>query len=254
VRTTAAAVGVALCLTGGAARAGEGLALRVLSEAAEVRTGPSFTYRSVYLAARGETLEAVDRAPTGFWFRVVLPDGTFGWILGDEVLPVAVDPTAPAPPSLMARMVDAVFSPAPLARADVGLSFSVGLLGGEGLVLFRPSILLAPHLALEGFVGETVGQHLDVLYYGAVANLYLWPASPVTPFFALGAGGARGRQKADQPVIDTGNYLCANVGGGLLLAFKKRVTLRLDFRNYAVFDADYTRNLQEYSGGLAIFF
>jgi hypothetical protein len=239
---------------GGRAAAREGLALRVLSEAAEVRTGPSFTYRSVYLAARGETLEAVDRAPTGFWFRVVLPDGTFGWILGDEVLPVAVDPTAPEPPSLMARLVDAVFSPAPLHRADVGLSFSVGLLGGEGMVLFRPSVLLAPHLALEGFVGETVGQHLDVLYYGAAANLYLWPTSPVTPFFALGGGGARGRQKADQPVIDTGNYLGANVGGGLLIAFKKRVTLRIDFRNYAVFDADYTRNLQEYSGGLAIFF
>jgi hypothetical protein len=236
------------------AQAAEGLALRVLSEAAEVRTGPSFTYRSVYLAARGETLDAVERAPSGFWFKVLLPDGTFGWILGDEVLPVSVDPTAPGPPSLAARLVDAVFSPAPLARADVGLSFSVGLLGGEGLVLFRPSVLLAPHLALEGFVGETVGQHVDVIYYGAVANLYLWPASPVTPFFALGGGGARGREKADQAVIDTGHYSCANVGGGLLLAFKKRVTLRFDFRNYSVFDADYTRNLQEYSGGLAIFF
>ena len=243
-----------LVLGGGRARASEGLALRVLSEAAEVRTGPSFTYRAVYLAARGETLEAVDRAPTGFWFRVVLPDGTFGWILGDEVLPVAVDPTAPGPPSLAARIADAVFSPAPLDRADVGLSFSVGMLGNEGMVLFRPSVLLAPHLALEGFVGETVGQHLDVLYYGAVANLFLWPAFPVTPFFTLGGGGARGRQKADQVVINSGNYLCANVGGGLLLAFKKRITLRADFRNYAVFDANYTRNLQEYSGGLAIFF
>lgn len=234
--------------------ADESLALRVLSEAAEVRTGPSFTYRAVYLAARGEMLEAVDRAPGGYWFRVVLPDGTFGWILGDEVLPVAVDPTAPGPPSISARMVRAVFSPPPLARADVGLSFSVGLLGNEGLVLFRPLVLLAPHLALEAFVGETVGAHVDVIYYGAQANLYLWPASPVTPFFSLGGGGAHGRPKADQPVIDTGHYLCASVGGGLLLAFKKRITLRFDFRNYSVFDADYTRNLQEYSGGLAIFF
>jgi hypothetical protein len=249
------AIGAALALQAtGAPAAAQGLALRVLSEAAEVRTGPSFTYRSVYLAARGETLDAVDRAPSGFWFKVVLPDGTYGWILGDEVLPVAVDPTAPAPPSLAARLVNAVFSPAPLAQADVGLSFSVGLLGNEGLVLFRPSVLLAPHLALEGYVGETVGQHVDVIYYGAVASLYLWPAWPVTPFFALGGGGARGREKADQPVIDSGHYLCANVGGGLLLAFKKRVTLRLDFRNYTVFDADYTRHLQEYSGGLAIFF
>ena len=71
---------------------------------------------------------------------------------------MTVDPTAPGPPSLGARFVRAVFSPAPLARADVGLTFSAGLLGGEGMVLFRPAVLLAPHLALEGFVGETVGE------------------------------------------------------------------------------------------------
>jgi hypothetical protein len=163
IRRCAGALALAVMLSAAPAGAAEGLALRVLSEAAEVRTGPSFTYRSVYLAARGETLDAVARAPSGFWFKVVLPDGTFGWILGDEVLPVAVDPTAPGPPSLAARLVGAVFSPAPLARADVGLSFSVGLLGREGLVLFRPSVLLAPHLGIEGFVGETVGQHVDVI-------------------------------------------------------------------------------------------
>ena len=150
--------------------------------------------------------------------------------------------------------MNAVFSPAPLARADVGLSFSVGLLGNEGLVLFRPSVLLAPHLALEGFVGETVGQHVDVIYYGAVANLYLWPG--LAGDAVLRPGRRRGaRPREGRPAGDRHRPLpCANVGGGLLLAFKKRVTLRLDFRNYSVFDADYTRNLQEYSGGLAIFF
>jgi Bacterial SH3 domain len=237
-----------------AARAESSTVVRVLSEAAEVRTGPSFAYRSVYVAARGETLEAIDRASSGFWFKVLLPDGTYGWILGDEVITLAVDPTAPGPPSLGARFVDFVFSPAPLARADMGLTFSAGLLGGEGLVLFRPALLLAPHLALEGFVGETVGEQADVIYYGAAANLFLWPRSPVTPFFVLGGGGAHGRKKADQFTIKTGHYLTANVGGGLMFAFKKRVTLRLDFRNYSVFDANYTSDLQEYSGGLAVFF
>jgi hypothetical protein len=247
----ALALSVAL-LAAPPARAGE--VVRVLSEAAEVRTGPSFANRSVYVATRGETLEAIDRASVGYWFKVVLPDGTYGWILGDEVLPMNVDPTAPGPPTLGAWFVRAVFSPAPLARADVGLTFSAGLLGGEGMVLFRPAVMLAPHLALEGFVGETVGEQADVVYYGASANLFLWPVSPVTPFFAMGGGAAFGRKKADQPVINEGQYLTANAGGGLLLAFKKRVTLRFDFRNYAVFSANYTRNLQEYSGGLSVFF
>jgi hypothetical protein len=230
----------------------------VLSEAADVRTGPSFAYRAVYVAARGETLQAVERAPADDWFRVVLPDGTYGWILGDEVLPIAVDPAGQAPPTLGERFVAAVFSPAPLARGDVGLCFSAGILGGEGLALFRPAYLLAPHIALEGAVGETVGDQVDVLYYGLGANLYLWPTSPVTPFFALGGGGAHRRWKADQNVSGARNtrsdYTTANVGGGLMLAFKKRITVRFDFRNHLLFDPDTTRNLQEYSGGLAVIF
>jgi hypothetical protein len=248
-----AAALAALSAAAPAARA-EGVVVRVLSEAAEVRAGPSFTYRIVYVAGRGETFPAIERAPGDYWFRVVLPDGTYGWILGDEVLPLAVDPTAPGPPTLGQRFAEAVFSPPPLLHADVGLTFSAGLLGGEGLVLFRPAWVLAPHLALEGFVGETVGEQADVLYYGLGANLFLWPGSPVTPFFGLAGGGASGRKKADQFTIKTGRYGNAQVGGGLLMAFKKRITLRFDFRSYAIFDPNYTRSLEEYSGGLSVLF
>jgi len=228
--------------------------VRVIAETAEVRTGPSFTYRAIYAAARGEVLQAVARAPGDYWLRVVLPDGTFGWILGDQVLPLDVEPTPPGPPTWGQRFVAAVFSPPPLAAGDVGLSFSAGLLGGEGMVLFRPSYLVAPHLGIEGFVGETVGEHADVLYYGAGANLYLWPASPVTLFFALGGGGAKGRKKVDQVIPETGHYATANVGGGLLVALKKRITLRFDFRDYVVFGPDYTNKLKELSGGFAVIF
>lgn len=232
----------------------ESLVVRVLSESAEVRTGPGFAYRAIYVARQGETLPAVDRAPGAYWFRVTLPDGTSGWILGDEVLPLAVDAAAPAPPTLGERFVRAVFSPPPLASAEIGLSFSAGLLGGEGLVLFRPSLLLAPHVGLEAFVGETVGEQVDVVHYGLTANLFLWPRSPVTLFFALGGGGAHGRKKADQFVPEGDDFLTAHAGGGLLIALKKRITLRIDCRNYAIFDADYTRNLMEYSGGFAVLF
>jgi hypothetical protein len=131
------------------------------------------------------------------------------------------------------------------------------VLGGEGLVLFRPAILLAPALSIEGYVGETVGEQLDVLHFGAGANLYVWPTWPVTPFFVLGGGGAHGRPKADQKAIDPlvrTTYASANVGGGLLIALKKRVTLRFDFRNYVVFDPNHTDELQEYSGGFAVVF
>jgi hypothetical protein len=228
--------------------------VRVIAERAEIRTGPSFTYRVVYVATRGEALPAMARASRDYWFQVVLPDGTHGWIVGDQVIPLAVDPAAVGPPSLSARIAAALFSPPPLVSSQVLLSFSAGLLGGEGLILFRPSALVAPHLGLEAFVGETVGEQADVLYYGGGANLFVWPASPVTPFFSLAVGGARGRKKADQFTIPDGHYFTANVGGGLLIALKKRITLRVDVREHVIFGPNYTRSLEEYSGGLAILF
>ena len=66
------------------------------------------------------------------------------------------------------------------------------MLGGDGMFLFRPAVLLAPHVSLEAFVGETVGNQVDVIYTGGGFNAFLFPTSPVTPFVG-GAGGRRVR-------------------------------------------------------------
>jgi hypothetical protein len=45
-----------------------------------------------------------------------------------------------------------------------------------------------------------------------------------------------------------------NVGGGLIMSLKKRLTLRGDVRHYVIFDANHSHQIQEYSGALAVFF
>jgi hypothetical protein len=136
----------------------------------------------------------------------------------------------------------------------VGFAFSAGILGGDGMFLFRPSVMLAPHVSLEATVGETVGNQVDVFYLGGGFNAFLFASSPVTPFVGGAAGGAFGRKKADQFAIETGNYSMVNVGGGLIMALKKRLTLRGDARHYVIFDANHTQQIQEYSGALAVYF
>jgi Bacterial SH3 domain len=238
------------------ARADDDEALvRVIAEEAGVHTGPGFGYRVVYVAKRDEVLPAIGRATNDHWFRVQLPDGTYGWILGDEVFPLDVDTSeAHRGPSIFKRMGDAMFSPSPLLEGGIGFTFSAGLLGGDGMFMFRPSALLSPHLALEGFVGETVGKQADVIYAGGGFNSNLFPSSPVTPFLAAAAGGAFGRKKADQFTIKTGNYTALNVGGGLLVALKKRLTVRGEVRHYVIFDANHTQRIEEYSGALCVYF
>ena len=81
----------ALLLSAAPARAEDQALVRVIAEAASVRTGPGFAYRTVYRANQGEVLTVIGRATHDHWFRVELPDGTYGWVLGDEVFPLDVD-------------------------------------------------------------------------------------------------------------------------------------------------------------------
>ena len=246
---------LALVLASVEARADDRALVRVVSEEAQVHTGPGFGFRVVYRARLGEVLPAIGRASHDHWFRVELPDGTYGWILGDEVFPLDVDlAAAHQGPSVWKRMGSAVFSPSPLLEQNLGFTFSAGVLGGDGMFLFRPAWLLAPHVSLEGMVGETVGNQIDVIYTGGGFNAFLFAASPVTPFVGAAAGGAFGRKKADQYAIQAGSYSMVNVGGGLIVALKKRLTLRGDVRHYVIFDANHTQRIQEYSGALAVFF
>ena len=262
---------------GGVARAEDQALVRVVAEEADVRTGPGFGFRPVYRAKLGEVLTAIGRATHDHWFRVELQDGTYGWVLGDEVFPLDVDTAAAHEgPSIWRRMAHAVFSPPPFTEETVSFTFSAGILGGDGMFLFRPAVLLAPHVSVEGFVGETVGDQVDVIYAGGGFNAFLFPDSPVTPFAAVGAGGgfnaylfptspvtpfvagaaggAFGRKKADQYTVQTGNFAMVNVGGGLVAALKKRLTIRGDVRHYVVFDANHTQQLWEFSGALAVYF
>src|SRR5580693_1479304 len=72
---------------------------RVVSDAAELRTGPGVSYRAIYVAHRGETFALDGRPGTGFWLRVILPDGRAAYALGDEVQPFAVNPNDEGAPS-----------------------------------------------------------------------------------------------------------------------------------------------------------
>jgi len=246
---------VAVAATAAGARADDAALVRVISEEAQVHTGPGFGFRTVYRARQGEVLPAIGRASHDHWFRVELPDGTYGWVLGDEVFPLDVDMAAAHEgPSIWKRMGTAIFSPPPLVEETFGFAFSAGLLGGDGMFMFRPSWLLAPHVSLEGMVGETVGNQVDVRYAGGGFNAFLFASSPVTPFLGASAGGAFARKKADQFAVSTGNYSMLNVGGGLLVALKKRLTLRGDARQYVIFNANHTQTIQEYSGALSVYF
>ncbi|CAN5877807.1 hypothetical protein BH11MYX2_BH11MYX2_36290 [soil metagenome] len=241
-----------------AASAGAAVAesyVRVIAQKTPVHSGPGGNYRVVFNAERGEVFQVLERANHDYWFKVELEDGTSGWILGDVVFPFEVGPDESGVFTRMGRAIKgAILGPSPVNYANVGLSFSAGLLDNEGVFIFRPSVFLDPYWAIEGFGGLSPRSEKDVFLSGVAFVLRLAPGAVVGPYASVGLGAAYIRPKADNFVDQKETLMALVAGGGFEITFKKQITLRLDARNWSLFNENHSSNGQEYSGGLAIFF
>lgn len=230
--------------------------VRVLSETAQVRSGPGFGFRVIAVAERDDVLEMIERGKRGGWTRVRLESGITGWILSEQVL-VFADTRGEGKVGPFRRfgrkLRDKVLGPPNLTTARVGGTLSAGALGREGLFLVRPSVFLSPNAALEAYVGPSVGREVSRGIFGLSGNLYLSPAIPFTLFVSVGGGAVFTNGKVDAFRDARWAYL-VSPGGGMWIIFKHNVGIRFDFRNHIVFRADEALSRQEYSGGLAFTF
>lgn len=230
--------------------------VRVLAQTAAVHSGPGAGYREIFVAERGQVYQVVERGTRDFWLKIELDDGTSGWILGDVVFPFEVG--ASSPPHAFTRMGRAIkralLGPSPVPYADIGIAFSAGILDREGVFVLRPSWLVDPYWAIEAFGGLSPRAEQDLFLAGLGFVLRLAPGAVVGPYASIGLGGAYLRPKADNFIDPEETLMALGAGGGLEITFKKQITLRLDARNWSLFDQNTTSNGQEYSGGLAIFF
>jgi hypothetical protein len=230
--------------------------LRVISQRAPIHTGPSPQYREIYVAERGDIFSVLERGTQGYWFRIELEDGTTGWIYGELVFPFeVVEEEDPGFFTRVGRGIrSAILGPSPVLFSNVELSFSAGVLDGEGAFLLRPGWVADRYFALEAFLGLSPRQDDDLYLFGAGWTLRLVPGAPIGPFVNAGIGAAHLRPKVDNFTEEPVTLVAMSAGGGFEITFKKQITLRLDFRNWTIFDPDQASNAQEYTGGLAIFF
>lgn len=249
-----AAVVLAVLLAAGTAQADA--YLRVIAQKASVRSGPSNGYREIAIVTRNQVFAVLERGTRDFWFKLELEDGTSGWILGDQVFPFEVgDEEEPGVFRRMGRAIRrAILGPSPVPYANVGLSFSAGLFDREGVFLLRPSWIIDPYWALEAHVGLSPRADTSVYLGGLAFLLRMAPGAVISPYATVALGAAHVVPKADNFVDMEQTLMSLGAGGGLEITFKKQITLRLDARNWTIFDENTSSNGQEYTGGLAIFF
>lgn len=230
--------------------------VRVIAQRAPVHTGPSSSYREIFVAERGAVMPVLERGTRGFWFKVELDDGTTGWVFGELVFPFQV--VGGIERGLFSRMYrgvrKAMLGPSPVPFADVEISFSAGILQEEGVFLLRPGYMIDQYWSVEGWFGINPRAQKDLYLAGAGWTLRLLPGAAIGPYIHAGLGAAHQRPKADNFTEEEMTLFALSVGGGFEITFKKQITVRLDFRNWTIFDPNQSDNAQEYTGGLAIFF
>lgn len=239
-----------------AAQADEGsdeerdLYARVIVDTSAVRTGPGGSYRRIYLAHRGDVFKVRERATRGYWFRVELPDGTTGWILGDTVYNLEVTDEEAS----RGRFLPGLFAPPPLPDASFEIAVGFGVLGSGGFMAVRPTLYIKPTFGIEVTAAGSVARGGRILMAGAGGIINLFPNSPIVPFVVVGGGFAESDPNADTFLLEDGSVKMLYGGGGLRFGFKYRLTVRVDVRAYAFYEADRYVAQEEVSGGLTVFF
>lgn len=227
-----------------------GVYARVIVDRTELRSGPGASYQRVRVAERGDTFRIVQRASTGYWFRVELPDGTFAWIHGDTVYNHQVSREQASG----GRFLPEVFAPPPLPSASGELAVQFGILGFfNGFMALRPALVVKPELELELNLGGSVGDGGQLLIGSGGPLINLFPDSPVVPFFTVGGGFAVSDPNADTFLLESGMVGVLYGGGGFRFGFRYRITLRIEARAYAFFDENRIVAMEEISVGLTVF-
>jgi hypothetical protein len=229
---------------------------RVVVEETALRSGPGVSHRVVYVAHRGETFVIESRKGAGFWLKVVMTDGRSGWVLGETVQPIAVSANAEDRPS-----TPGFFAPPPLAEARGGVAILAGVLDESvsrgtrnGYLELKPAIVLAPMIGFEPYVGMALTENGNELLYGGGFTVHLAPDWAIEPYASLGLGGLSTFPNSDQFVLQKETVWAARAGGGLLLALRLRILVRLEVSNLTIFTEDSYRNAQVYEGGLGVYF
>jgi hypothetical protein len=232
--------------------------VRVVVDAAELRSGPSISSRVIYTAHRGETFAVDGRQGTGFWLRVVLPDGRVAYGLGDEMQVFAVRPEEPDAPSR-----PGLFATPPLKGANAGFAILGGILAipvrdnttrAFGYLEGRPSIVLHRTVTLDGYIGDALTADGSQILYGGGATVHFAPSWAICPFLGIGGGGLTIRPNADSFVLRREDLWMARAGGGILMALRGRILVRLEVTNMALFDSESLKNAQTYAGGFGVYF
>ena len=211
----------------------------------EMHSGPGRGYPVFHVVDRGESVQIIKQRTN--WFLVRDDRGKEGWVKQEQMNRTLQQDgnTFNVPRATLEDFTNAKWE----------LGVLAGDFGGANIVSLYGGYSLNPHVSIELWGSQILGNFSDGWMASANIVHETWPEWRVSPFFTLGAGIIRTEPKTTiiQPEDRTDEI--GHVGAGFRIYITRRFSFRAEYKSYVVFTSrDENEEVEEWKAGFAYFF
>lgn len=211
----------------------------------EMHTGAGRGYPVFHVVDRGETVEIVMQRTT--WYLIRAVNGTEGWV-DQAQMELTLKPDGSAVEFEQADRDDFTN-----ARWEAGVL--AGDFGGANVISLYGGYSLNPHVSLELWGSQILGNFSNGWMGSANIVHETWPDWRVSPFFTLGAGIIRIDPKSTIVQAEDRTDQIGHAGAGFRIYVTRRFVFRAEYKSYVVFTSrDDNEEVEEWKAGFAFFF
>jgi hypothetical protein len=211
----------------------------------EMHTGPGRGYPIFHVVDRGETVEIVKQRTD--WFLVRDADGDEGWVDQDQ-MELTLNPDGSEVDFERAGIEDFTNS-----RWEMGVL--AGDFGGANIVSLYGAYSLNPHVSLEVWGSQILGNFSNGWTASVNVVHETWPDWRFSPFFTLGAGMIRTEPKSTIIQGEDRNDQIGHAGAGFRVYVTRRFLFRAEYKTHVVFTSrNDNEEVEEWKVGFAFFF
>ena len=211
----------------------------------EMHTGPGRGYPIFHVVDRGDQIEIIMQRTS--WYLVRTDRDIEGWVDQGQ-MELTLNPDGSEVEFSMADLTD--FTD---AKWEAGVL--AGDFGGANIVSLYGGYSLNPHVAVEVWGSQILGNFSNG-WMGSVNVVHeTWPDKRISPFFTLGAGVIHTEPKSTIIQGEDRTDQLGHVGAGFRIYATRRFLLRAEYKSYVVFTSrDDNEEVEEWKAGFAFFF
>ena len=211
----------------------------------EMHTGPARGYPVFHVVDRGETVEIIMQRTD--WFLVRDADGDEGWV-DQAQMELTLNPDGSEVDFQRATLED-------LTNSKWEIGALAGDFGGANIVSLYGAYSLNPHVSLEAWGSQILGNFSNGWMASVNVVHETWPDWRVSPFFTLGAGYIRTEPKSTIIQGEDRNDQIGHAGAGFRVYMTRRFVFRAEYKTYVVFTSrNDNEEVEEWKVGFAFFF